>query len=312
MTPKLRNLSWASRNPLGIIALFISLIYGISALLLGSSIDSLQDYNETILILFVVLFPFAVLGVFGWLVACHHKKLYGPGDYQSDQGFIDVNHPYSSNEAIEQMEEEVKHDAESDYEANKRDNLDEGDNINGVGDSPGNRRRNNDSDQEEAEKLKVSREKIRQMATRNYFAQSLVFQKLSARYNGKINEHVSIKSNAGDAVQVDGIINTKNGMKIVEVKFIRNAANIARRFRESSNQLKWVHSMLQQDGYNVDGMLLVFVVDGDENDFKRVESYLKHLNDRKNPDVEMEAHYYNSLLQEFGVTSEGRSTANGD
>ena len=40
--------NWSARNPLGIIALFISLIYGMSALLLGTSVDSLAMFNQTL------------------------------------------------------------------------------------------------------------------------------------------------------------------------------------------------------------------------------------------------------------------------
>jgi hypothetical protein len=35
-----------------------------------------------------VLFPVFVLATFGWLVSKHHEKLFGPGDYKSDAGFL--------------------------------------------------------------------------------------------------------------------------------------------------------------------------------------------------------------------------------
>ena len=91
MMDKFKVPSWSTRNPLGIIALFISLIYGMSALLLSASIDSLAIYNQTILVIFMVIFPCAVLGVFVWLVTNHHTKLYGPGDYRTDQSFLSAN-----------------------------------------------------------------------------------------------------------------------------------------------------------------------------------------------------------------------------
>jgi hypothetical protein len=75
-----------SRNPLGIIALFIVLIYGFAALTLG--INSLQEHERLPLVWFLVLFPLVVLFVFGWLVSCHHEKLYAPADYKSDEGFL--------------------------------------------------------------------------------------------------------------------------------------------------------------------------------------------------------------------------------
>ncbi len=76
-----------SKNPLGIIALFIVLIYGFSALVLGKS-DHLQPDERTLIIWFLVIFPFVVLAVFSWLVCKHHKKLYAPSDYSNEENFL--------------------------------------------------------------------------------------------------------------------------------------------------------------------------------------------------------------------------------
>ncbi|MBI1905558.1 MAG: hypothetical protein HYS20_04845 [Rhodocyclales bacterium] len=62
-----------ARNPLGIIALFIVLIYGFASLVVGAS-SYLQPSERAPIIWFMVLFPVVVLGVFGWLVSEHHKK----------------------------------------------------------------------------------------------------------------------------------------------------------------------------------------------------------------------------------------------
>jgi hypothetical protein len=72
--PQLKNL--APRNPLSIIALSISLIYGISAILLGASVKDLQPHNQDRLVWFIILFPVAILAGFLWLVIGHHRKLY--------------------------------------------------------------------------------------------------------------------------------------------------------------------------------------------------------------------------------------------
>ncbi len=77
-----------SRNPLGIIALFIVLVYGFACLLFGFSADSLDPSERTPLIWFVVLFPVLVLILFGWLVSKHHDKLYSPKDYRDDKSFL--------------------------------------------------------------------------------------------------------------------------------------------------------------------------------------------------------------------------------
>ena len=78
-----------SRNPLGIIALFIVLVYGIAALTLAAT-SSVQPDERSPLIWFLVTFPPLVLGTFAWLVSRHHEKLYGPGDYKTDAGFLDA------------------------------------------------------------------------------------------------------------------------------------------------------------------------------------------------------------------------------
>lgn len=76
-----------ARNPLGIVALFIVLVYGIAALALGLT-SSLTPDERVPLVWFLVIFPALVLGVFCWLVSGHHEKLYAPGDYKSDEGFL--------------------------------------------------------------------------------------------------------------------------------------------------------------------------------------------------------------------------------
>ncbi len=85
------------RNPLGIVALFISLIYGVASLLLGTTASSLQPDERTPLIAFVTLFPLVVLGVFYLLVTRHHGKLYAPGDFKNDDSFLRT----LSNEEVE-------------------------------------------------------------------------------------------------------------------------------------------------------------------------------------------------------------------
>ncbi len=77
-----------SRNPLGIIALFIVLVYGFACLLFGFSASDLESAERSPIIWFVVLFPVLVLGLFGWLVSNHHDKLYAPTDYRDDDSFL--------------------------------------------------------------------------------------------------------------------------------------------------------------------------------------------------------------------------------
>ena len=50
-----------ARNPLGIIALFISLIYGFATLLLNLAADTLTNGQRWPLIIFIIIFPVLVL-----------------------------------------------------------------------------------------------------------------------------------------------------------------------------------------------------------------------------------------------------------
>lgn len=86
-----------SRNPLGIIALFIVLVYGFACLLFGFSAETLIPEERTPIIWFIIFFPVLVLFLFGWLVSKHHDKLYSPKDYRDDSAFLQtLNSSYLS------------------------------------------------------------------------------------------------------------------------------------------------------------------------------------------------------------------------
>jgi len=77
-----------TKSPLGIIALFIVLVYCFASLVVsfGKNIGN----NSIPLIYFLVLFPVVVFFGFLWLVANHHNKLYGPSDFKDEDNFVKV------------------------------------------------------------------------------------------------------------------------------------------------------------------------------------------------------------------------------
>ena len=80
-----------TKNPLGIIALFISLIYGFACLVLGTSLKNLQGQCERLpLIWFIIIFPILILIAFTFLVVYHHEKLYAPSDFTDEKNFVKV------------------------------------------------------------------------------------------------------------------------------------------------------------------------------------------------------------------------------
>jgi uncharacterized membrane protein YeiB len=76
-----------ARNPLGIIALFIVLIYGIACLTFGLN-RSLPEKSIWFFIVFILGYPLIVLFVFYRLVTKHHTKLYAPGDFLRPEDFL--------------------------------------------------------------------------------------------------------------------------------------------------------------------------------------------------------------------------------
>ena len=71
-----------ARNPLGIIALFIVLIYGFA------TADNLTASERLPLTWFLILFPVLVFLFFVHLVIHHSDKLYGPGDFRDEANYM--------------------------------------------------------------------------------------------------------------------------------------------------------------------------------------------------------------------------------
>jgi CheY-like chemotaxis protein len=76
-----------ARNPLGIIALFIVLVYGFACLVTAFT-GSLNVEEKRALIYFLVGFPVLVLGAFMWLVTQHGEKLFGPSDFKNEDNYV--------------------------------------------------------------------------------------------------------------------------------------------------------------------------------------------------------------------------------
>jgi len=81
-----------SRNPLGVIGLFIFLVYAISGWVLTELILNISHALQWVFVLFIVIYPLVLLWTFYLLVTEHPDKLYSPQDFRTDEAF---NH-YSS------------------------------------------------------------------------------------------------------------------------------------------------------------------------------------------------------------------------
>jgi CheY-like chemotaxis protein len=76
-----------ARNPLGIVALFIVLVYGFACLVVVFA-SSFSNQERIPIVYFLVLFPPIVLAVFAWLVSKHSGKLYAPSDFKDEGNYV--------------------------------------------------------------------------------------------------------------------------------------------------------------------------------------------------------------------------------
>jgi hypothetical protein len=77
-----------ARNPLGIIALFIVLVYAVASVVIGLAKPEFYANPFHPAVLFLAIFPLVVLIVFAYLVAKHHRNLYAPQDYKDEGHFF--------------------------------------------------------------------------------------------------------------------------------------------------------------------------------------------------------------------------------
>jgi CheY-like chemotaxis protein len=77
-----------AHNPLGIIALFLVLVYGCGCLVTMFNRSLTQPYERLPLIYFVVVFPVLVLAIFAWLVSKHSGKLFAPSDFKNEENYV--------------------------------------------------------------------------------------------------------------------------------------------------------------------------------------------------------------------------------
>lgn len=96
-----------SKNPLGILALLIVLVYAIAGLVASS--DNFSGNDLTILVWFLVLFPLVVLASLVFLVCNHHDKLYAPSDFTDESHFVSlVDQSLSQSENFNRLNNSTK------------------------------------------------------------------------------------------------------------------------------------------------------------------------------------------------------------
>lgn len=198
-----------ARNPLGIIALFISLIYGFASLLLDSAAEKLTVAERWPLIFFIVAFPIMVLITFYKLVTKHHGKLYAPGDFKDDKSFLRTLTP---EEQEKRLDKEVKESLGDEATPDDQIPLDSTSNA-GAPVNDSSEKNESESRQEEHRRF---REELRDV-------EKAVIKTIASELNAKADENVGI---GGTEAQFDAFLQAPNGKPtFLEVKAIRSLSH---------------------------------------------------------------------------------------
>jgi hypothetical protein len=299
MYDKFKIPNWSAKNPLGIIALFISLIYGMSASLFGFSVKELSGFDRTVLVLFIVFFPFTVLAVFTWLVANHHKKLYGPKDFQSDEGFLAADVDSDPKQLGERLAKEVADDEYID---------DEG--ANEIGEDESSQIRETDLNLElddyakvairESEDDETSAARRTRMVARAYIAESLTIQELQTELGGTVQREVRIGKIGNSRSRVDGLIHTNSGTAVIEIKVIRSRHHAAFLVRRAEEQAYKLMDTLTSEDITKWRIIVALVIDNENKDIEPIIRQIQNIKRTIPEQIEIRIFYFKELLEKYG------------
>ncbi len=177
------------KNPIGIVALFLVLIYGFAALLLSLSSSTLTEAQRWPFVWFLVLFPLILLATFTYLVVMHHEKLYAPSEYRDERHFFKKLGPEAQKERLEKtVDELVAPEGEDIVEKAETDNY-------------------RPLDREEV-RLRVS------------VAEDLALRAMEQKLATTISREVAVRSGNG-WINLDGAVVQGDELLAIEVKHIR-------------------------------------------------------------------------------------------
>lgn len=184
-----------SRNPLGIIALFLLLVYGVASLLFSFSGGTLTLSQRWWFVIFLVSFPVIVLVAFVYLVVCHHQNLYAPGDFREEEHFFGYNYQ-SPKEKEEQLKTEEKKEIKT---LTKMESY----------------------HKSEPEKSRERVSKIRERIRKSRQAEDLAFNYYENKFDYDIDRDVYIKDGSRRLL-FDGIARKSGRIYLFKVKYLKD------------------------------------------------------------------------------------------
>ena len=247
------------RNPLGIIALFVTICYLIAGLVFSIGLDKLNGAEERLpFIWFIIIFPVIIFVVFVLLVCFHHEKLYGPTDFKDETNFIKLTNTERKTKYMREATEN------SIYEEQNPINI-----------------------EDSTEVIRNEKSNICALAYSAESSTHLAIQKLNKIYNTKFTEEVRSGRYIYDAI---GIINGKT--YIVECKYIRNIVTISR-LRDTYHQvLRYRESIFKKNPQ----IIVVYILEKyTEEVCVKIQEYYKSIE----PNLNIFVFDYNELKTQF-------------
>lgn len=254
-----------ARNPLGIIALFIVLVYGFAALVLGLSAGNLDQSERLPIIWFLVVFPVIVLAAFYRLVTNHHHKLYAPEDFPNPSDFFRT---MTHQEQAEQLKEEVR-----------------------------------EAQASEPRQAQESRSAEQRSTLDVYLlSEDLAFRELNAEFDVPVRRHLKFEG-TGKIALLDGVLFRPGNPIVVEVKTLRSHQRAEAVVRAAIDFFSAFHGTGAGDRFAARfEYLLVLVTLGidDEEKDKIAERAQKLLDEAPLP-AQLRLYDYELLLERYGV-----------
>lgn len=283
-----------SRNPLGIIALFIVLVYGIAAFVLGVSSSSLQPNERLPLIYFLVFFPVIVLIVFYRLVSNHHVKLYAPLDFQDKEGFFRALSPLEQKQKLEEEVKSIEEDIETEISTH-------GDH------SPGKVNKDYKVPKAGNKLLSVEMEGsgiLKTISTRHAYvlAEELAFREIETEFGVSVHRQVAIGRDYG----FDGIFMQRGKPIVIEIKYTKRPQVMRMMLRKELDRFsKILRTMKPEPSF-----LLAIIAEGVNGEQRNIESAkLMKIAEETNLAVQIRIFDFDKLKEKYGfadtVTQQG-------
>lgn len=252
-----------AKNPLGVVALFLVLVYGFASLLLGTGTSALTEQQRWPFVWFLTGFPVLVLAAFFYLVIRHHEKLYAPSEFRDERHFF---RKLDSDAQRERLEEEVNAVTEAGA-------TDSGDKVESF--------------------RPLSRGEIRLNIS---LAEDLALRALEQELRTTISREVAV--NAGDGwLNLDGAVARGERLLAIEVKYFRGG-NFP--VFQIEHLLRLMGS-LKFERFSKTSVLLAVVSDAPEEEDTALEERLRKVFAESPVQVQLRMFRLNALKAKYGV-----------